>query len=55
MYYKFEIFFRKGLIDKLYWKVKFYIFMLFRMCKKIELLLFNSKKIDNYCEDLLNF
>lgn len=28
--------------------------MLFRMCKKIELLLFNSKKIDNYCEDLLN-
>ncbi|ABG53213.1 conserved hypothetical protein [Trichodesmium erythraeum IMS101] len=54
-YYKLETFFRKGLIDKSYRKVKFHILMLFRMCKKTELPPFNSKKIDNYCEDLLNF
>ena len=53
-YYKLETFFRKGLIDKSYRKVKFHILMLFRMCKKTELPPFNSKKIDNYCEDLLN-
>ena len=53
-YYKLETFFRKGLIDKSYRKVKFHILMLFRMCKKTELPPFNSKNIDNYCEDLLN-
>lgn len=53
-YYKLETFFRKGNIDTSYRKVKFHILMLFRILNsKEQLPLFNSKKMDKYCDDLL--
>ncbi|WP_044206326.1 AIPR family protein [Flammeovirga sp. OC4] len=53
-YYKLESFFRRGSIDTSYRKVKFHILMLFRIIHgKDDLPLFNSKKIDRYCNDLL--
>ena len=54
-YYKLETFFRKGNIDTSYRKVKFHILMLFRILgnSKEPLPLFNSKKMDKYCDDLL--
>src|SRR5690606_9311825 len=53
-YYKLESFFRRGAIDSAYKKVRFHILMLFRIMYSTESLPpFNSKKIDKYCEKLL--
>lgn len=54
-YYKLETFFRKRQIDTAYKKVRFHILMLFRiMFQSSEMPPFNSKKIDLYCQKLLN-
>jgi len=55
-YYKLESFFRKGLIDSSYKKVRFHILMLFRiLIEKDNPPFFNSiKKMDKYCEELLS-
>ncbi len=54
-YFKLESFFKKGLIDSSYKKVRFHILMLFRLLNgKDPLPPFNSsKKMDKYCQDLL--
>jgi hypothetical protein len=54
-YYKLESFFKKGIIDSSYKKVRFHIMMLFRMLNgRTPLPSFNSaKKIDNYCSNLI--
>ncbi|BEV02680.1 AIPR family protein [Chryseobacterium gambrini] len=53
-YYKLESFFKKGLIDTNYRKVKFHILMLFRILFAKEIIPpFNSKKMDKYCDNLL--
>lgn len=54
-YYKLESFFKKGAINSGYKKVKFHILMLFRMLNsKEDLPQFNSKKMEKYCDNLLN-
>lgn len=54
-YYKLESFFRKGSIDTSYKKVRFHILMLFRILTEIEPLpAFNSKKMDKYCDAILD-
>lgn len=54
-YFKLESFFRKGLIDSSFKKVRFHILMLFRIIntKNVDMPPFNSKKMERYCEDLL--
>jgi hypothetical protein len=53
-FYKLEMFFKKGSIDSSYKKVRFHIIMLFRIINSIDQLPpFNSKKMDKYCEHLL--
>ncbi len=53
-FYKLETFFRKGNIDSSYKKVRFHILMLFRkLYGKEPMPPFNSKKMDKYCNDLL--
>lgn len=53
-FYKLETFFRKGNIDSSYKKVRFHILMLFRkLYGKEPIPPFNSKKMDKYCNDLL--
>lgn len=53
-YYKLESLFRKGLIDSSYKKLRFHIIMLFRITNtKDELPPLNSKKMDKYCDKLL--
>ncbi|MFC6102831.1 AIPR family protein [Olivibacter domesticus] len=53
-YYKLETFFRKNNIDSSFKKVRFHILMLFRLLFSNEALPpFNSKKMDNYCQKLL--
>jgi hypothetical protein len=48
------MFFKKGSIDSSYKKVRFHIIMLFRIINSIDQLPpFNSKKMDKYCEHLL--
>lgn len=54
-YYKLDSFFKKGLIDTSYRKVKFHILMLFRVLfEKDDMPNLNAKKMDKYCENLLN-
>lgn len=55
-YFKLETFFKKGLIDSNYKKVRFHILMLFRIInsKNTELPPFNSKKMERYCDNLQN-
>lgn len=54
-YYKLDSFFKKGLIDTSYRKVKFHILMLFRVLfEKDDMPNLNGKKMDKYCENLLN-
>lgn len=54
-YYKLESHFRKRNIDTSYKKVRFHILMLFRMMfQEDELPPFNSKRMDAYCQKLLN-
>ncbi|MBJ6369691.1 AIPR family protein [Snuella sedimenti] len=54
-YYKLENHFRKRNIDTSYKKVRFHILMLFRMIYQPEPMpAFNSKKMDTYCQKLLN-
>ncbi|BCY27964.1 AIPR family protein [Flavobacterium okayamense] len=54
-YYKLENLFKKGLIDSSYRKVKFHLLMLFRLLnEKNEMPKFNSKKIEAYCNNLLD-
>lgn len=54
-YYKLESFFRKGLIDSSYKKVRFHILMLFRHLNSNEVLpQFNSNKIEKYCDKLMD-
>ncbi len=54
-YFKLESFFRKGVIDSSFKKVRFHILMLFRLIntKGIEMPPFNSKKMEKYCDILL--
>lgn len=53
-FYKLEYFFKKGLVDSSYKKVRFHIIMLFRIINsKDDMPFFNSKKMDKYCENLL--
>jgi len=54
-YYKLENLFKKGLIDPSYKKVKFHLLMLFRVLNEPNTIPpFNSKKMDDYCQSLLN-
>ena len=54
-YYKLENHFRRRNIDTSYKKVRFHILMLFRMLHQPdEIPPFNSKKIDSYCQKLLD-
>jgi hypothetical protein len=54
-YYKLENHFRKRNIDSSYKKVRFHILMLFRMMYQPDILPpFNSKKMDSYCQKLLD-
>ncbi len=55
-YYKLESFFKKGVIDSSYKKVKFHLLMLFKiMNEKEDIPPFNStKKMDKYCDELLS-
>ncbi len=54
-YFKLETFFRRREIDSSYKKVRFHILMLFRMLNQAnELPEFNSKKMDKYCQVLLD-
>ncbi|MGE4332302.1 MAG: hypothetical protein AB7E53_04425 [Macellibacteroides sp.] len=55
-YYKLESFFRRGNIDSSYKKVRFHIMLLFRITNgKMPFPPLNStKKMDKYCEHLLN-
>lgn len=54
-YYKLDTFFKKGLIDSSYRKVKFHILLLFRILISTEdMPRLNSKKIENYCTKLLD-
>lgn len=53
-YYKLESFFRKWSIDSWNKKIRFHILMVFRILNSsTPLPSFNSKKIDKYCENLL--
>lgn len=53
-YYKLESFFKKGLIDTSYRKVKFHLLMLFKIVvEKEQIPRFNSKKMEKYCDNLL--
>ncbi|MBC9229498.1 AIPR family protein [bacterium SPL81] len=53
-YYKLENLIKRGVIDPSYKKVKFHLLMLFRLMNEPENLPpFNSRKIDSYCEKLL--
>lgn len=53
-FYKLETFFKKGSIDSSYKKVRFHIIMLFRILNsKDQLPPLNSKKMDKYCDNLL--
>lgn len=53
-YYKLENLIKRGVIDPSYKKVKFHLLMLFRLMNESENLPpFNSKKIESYCEKLL--
>jgi hypothetical protein len=54
-YYKLETFFKRGLVDSSYKKVRFHILMLFRIINEKESLPpFNSpRKMDKYCDELL--
>ena len=53
-YYKLESFFKKGLIDTSYRKVKFHLLMLFKIVvEKEQIPRFNSKKMEKYCDHLL--
>lgn len=53
-YYKLETLFKRGLIDSSYRKVKFHLLMLFRLLnEKSEMPRFNSKKMEQYCNPLL--
>lgn len=54
-YYKIEFFFKKGLIESSYKKVRFHILMLFRILNARENLPeLTSKRMDKYCGDLLS-
>lgn len=54
-YYKLEMHFRKNNLDKKYKRVRFHMLLLFRILGNSEALVpFNSRKIDKYCEALLN-
>ncbi|MEO5775288.1 MAG: hypothetical protein ABIQ27_00190 [Flavobacterium sp.] len=54
-YYKLETHFRKNNLDKSYKKVRFHILMLFRIISNSEQMPpFNSKKMDKYCDVLLD-
>lgn len=54
-YYKLESYFRKGSIDSSYKKVRFHIIMLFRHLTVLdEMPQLNSKKMDTYCNKILN-
>lgn len=54
-YYKLENHFRRRNIDTSYKKVRFHILMLFRMLHQPdEIPPFNSKKMDSYCQKLLD-
>lgn len=54
-YYKLENFFKRGLIDSSYRKVKFHLLMLFRMLyEKEDMPRLNSRKMEQYCKVLLD-
>lgn len=54
-YYKLETHFRRRNIDTSYKKVRFHILMLFRMMYQADSLpAFNSKKMNGYCQTLLD-
>lgn len=54
-YYKLETHFRRRNIDTAYKKVRFHILMLFRMMfQPDQIPQFNSKKMDSYCQKLLD-
>lgn len=55
-YYKLESFFKKGVIDTSYKKVRFHILLLFRLLNESEknLSFKKTKKMDKYCEHLLS-
>lgn len=54
-YFKLETHFRRKNIDRSYKKVRFHILMLFRMLYQPDTLPdFNSKKMDKYCQTILD-
>lgn len=54
-YYKLDSMFKKGLIDSSYKKVKFHLLMLFRILNQpFDMPAFNNKKMEEYCQSLLN-
>lgn len=55
IYKKLEESFRKKEIDKKYKKLKFFILMMIRLEYNLEFPKFKSKKIENFCNDLIEF
>jgi hypothetical protein len=54
-YYRLESLFRRKIFDTSYKKVRFHILMVFRIMFQMDSLPeFNSRKMDNYCQELLN-
>lgn len=54
-YYKLETFFKRGLIDSSFRKVKFHLLLLFRLInKKEDMPRLNARKIEAYCQPLID-